>query len=310
MSTSRWMLLLSLGYAAAGESTSGILGQPLEVRQKNVLRITRATCEECMSLEDFYQAHRLNWLLFYAPDLRGHNHYKASVFTAFHEVCEKIRWSKITCGVVDLMQDEEYGSRYIDVKTAPAHIAVREGLPIRMKKNHVEKLLSRPGDVETLLWHLRDTIEPKEETGSLDISLEVSSPQALERLLKQHQIVVAAAPSSKAGREAYRAHVQQLVLQGLVKDHLPVQTKVKGKKAKLEEKRRSHIVFAVLTKAFDQVAQDQVVGFLDGVPTAPLSLQLPSSKESSLESVTKALKEVLQKVEKSLDAGKAASTEL
>jgi len=85
--------------------------------------------------------------------------------------------------------------------------------------------MKKPGDKDTIKWHVKDLLVGEEAPGALDISTEVSEPTDLAKQLKRHDVVVVTAvgdtkvPGKKAGRataatEAVRAAAQRLTLDG------------------------------------------------------------------------------------------------
>jgi len=120
--------------AAAGlavASARSMVDFPLEVRRENVVRITTKECDECMTLEAFYEANPLGFVLFYERQLVGSHKYKEAIVRGFNETCADLRFSRVACGAVDMVEDKQYAEMYIDPKTAPAHIAVRNGEPVK-----------------------------------------------------------------------------------------------------------------------------------------------------------------------------------
>ncbi|CAK9070466.1 unnamed protein product [Durusdinium trenchii] len=128
-----------------------IVDAPWEARRSNILRVTGQPCDECSSMEDFYKDNELVFLLFYQRDLVSHHAYKGAIIAGFHEACKDLRWSRVACGIVDMLEDKAYAEKYIDPKTAPAHIAVRAGEPVPSKEEWIKKLLAKPGDKATEL---------------------------------------------------------------------------------------------------------------------------------------------------------------
>ncbi|CAE8734105.1 unnamed protein product, partial [Polarella glacialis] len=194
-----------------------ILDFSLEVRKSNVVRITRSECEECVTLEGFKQNNSRGFFLIHERTLVSHHHYKGAIVAGFYEVCKSLRFSHVPCGVVDIMEDKAYAELYVDPKTAPAHIALKDGEAQPTKKEWVEKLMAQPGDKATMLWHLKQQLIPNEDLRALDISAEVTEADAFEQLISRYEVVVAANCGGNSNRPAsagFRAAAQELVLLG------------------------------------------------------------------------------------------------
>lgn len=207
----------------------------MEVRRSNVLRVTHRSCDECVTLEELYASNRLVFVLFYERSLVSQHRYKTAIVSGFHDACADLRFSHVVCGAVDMVDtdDKAYALKYIDPKTAPAHIVVRDGQPQPTQKRHLERLMERPGDKETILWHLGDILASDASPLSLHISGEAKDPGALRRLLQRHTTTVVVAGASAAGPA--RAAAQRLVFQG----HVPNQvTAPKGKRGKGKDSKR------------------------------------------------------------------------
>jgi hypothetical protein len=244
-------------------------------------------------MEAFYDSNRIIFLLFYERALISQNNYKGSIIRGFNEVCEEMRWSRVACGMVDMVEDRAYGQRYIDPKTAPAHIVVRDGEPVLTQKPHVEKLMAKPGDKATMLWHLRDLLTPHDAT-ALDISFVIDSEKRFSALLGQHTIVVAAlfdssSSGSREKRETFRAEAQSIVLSGKVNatvDGLPWLADSTGKKKQAKERRaqvkRARVVFAAVMDAAALKKFPQLSG---GKPAAWVNGEHVSLDATDLESV-------------------------
>lgn len=85
-----------------------IVDAPWEARKSNIIRVTRQPCDECSSLEDFYKDNDLVFLLFYERNLVSHHAYKGAIVAGFHEACKDLRWSRVACGIVDMLEDKVY----------------------------------------------------------------------------------------------------------------------------------------------------------------------------------------------------------
>eukprot|EP00971_Amphidinium_carterae_P167393 3316803-Amphidinium_carterae.2 len=150
------MLLLPLHASARS-----ILDFPYEVRHNNVVRLSKQTCSDCATMDSFYRDNELVFLLFYERALVHQHQYKTAIVAGFHDACKELSWSRVACGVVDMVDDKDYAEQYIDPKTAPAHILVQKGQPIQMPKDHVTKLMKKPGDKDVMLWHVRKLLSPQ-----------------------------------------------------------------------------------------------------------------------------------------------------
>lgn len=294
---------LSLAATVAPQS---IFDFPLEVRRRNIVRLSTEVCNECMTLESFYEANPRAFVLFYERALTGSNKYKAAVVQGFHDACEELRWSRIACGVVDMVNDKEYGKRYIDPKTAPAHIIVRDGEPVQLTKPQVNKLMAKPGDKETILWHLTDALEPEDGPGAVDISVEVTTAEAFERLLKQHEVVVAGFfADSTASIDSFRAAAQRLVLHGDVPskvDRADEKVPKAGSKKWRKWQERRRIVFAAVRakKARPSSLEDGTLAAFVGTELVaghtavktPVAIEAPEMTEA-LQQTMKGLQDVV-----------------
>lgn len=210
----------------------------MEVRRSNVLRVSHRSCDECTTLEDLYAANRLVFVLFYERQLVGHHKYKGAIIGGFHETCAELRFSHVACGAVDMLEDKAYALKYIDPQTAPAHIVVRDGQPIATTKRHITRLMERPGDKETILWHLGDMLAADASPLSLHISAEAKDAAALGRFLQRHATtIVIAGPSSAAS--SVRAAAQRLVFEGHVPDAVGA-SRAKGGKGQAVKQQPGH----------------------------------------------------------------------
>lgn len=255
-----------------------IVDAPWEARKSNIIRVTRQPCDECSSLEDFYKDNDLVFLLFYERNLVSHHAYKGAIVAGFHEACKDLRWSRVACGIVDMLEDKVYAEKYIDPKTAPAHIAVRAGEPVPSQKEWIQKLLSKPGDKALMLWHLHQQLVPKELGEPLQISIATKEKQ-LEALISKHEVVVVAnlATASTKVVESFRAAVQQLVWKRQVPSDIPVPTDMKGSSSKnaarkqRQQRQRARILCVVLTQdaADAAVPRGKVAAFVAGKVSRP-----------------------------------------
>lgn len=277
--------------AAAAKS---ILEFPLEVRQRNVVRVSHVACEECATLDDFYKGNSIVFLLFYERALVGKHHYKQSIISAFHSACEDLRWSHVVCGAVDMVEDKAYAQQYIDPKTAPAHILARDGTPIQMQKRHIDKLMAQPGDKAAIMWHLRDLLTSDPSPGALDITTEVSGSEPFARLLRGYQLVIAgtADRDDQDARDAFRAAAQRLVLAGDVPKALEPPTGAKkSKSAASKEKKRIAFVLALGGKALTggNLTKGTVAAFVSGQKLDERQLVLKDAKEADVAEALRSL---------------------
>ncbi|OLP80269.1 hypothetical protein AK812_SmicGene39334 [Symbiodinium microadriaticum] len=260
-----------------------ILDVPWEARRTNIVRVTRQECDECSTLDDLYRDNHLVFLLFHERNLVSHHAYKGAIVAGFHEVCKDLRWSKVTCGIVDMLEDRTYAEKYIDPKTAPAHIAVQGGEPVPSKKEWIQKLLAKPGDKGTMLWHLKQQLVPDELGEALQISMEISRLDLLEPLANKHEVLLVAnlaaeGGASRASVESFRAFAQQLLLLGKVPAQVPVSQKAgaskKAGKKQQQLRQRARLFFAVLTRDSPSVSvpRGQIAAFVRGQsqPARPL----------------------------------------
>jgi len=278
---------LALGLAAAAAARS-ILDFPLEVRRRNIVRLSRLECGECVTLEAFYEANPLVFVLLHERALRGVNQYKESVVAGFRAACDELRWSRVACGIVDMVDDREYAERYIDPKTAPAHIAVRGGEPVANPPHVIKRLMKRPGDKETILWHLREVLASGER-GVLKVSSEVADEEALARLLQRREVVVAGFVGADAGAcEAFRAAAQGLALRGgeaeitalLPAENVPPHGR-KGAKRWRRARERARVAFVAVRTASVAAAH----GLSMGVATAFVGAQPLPGATADLQSL-------------------------
>jgi len=246
-------------------------------------------------MEDFYQANRLAFILFYEHNRMGQHRYKTAIVKGFTEVCEDLRFSRIACGMVDMVNDKAYAERYIEPQTAPAHIMVREGEAMQLDKADVKMLTESPGDKAVMLAHLEKILKPLE--GSMP-GLRISPPpmkeKAFHALLGKHKVVIAAfVGKDAAAGDAFRGAAQEVIWYGdhiadLVKlaeksgpikdDKGPEQgRKGKGKKEAVKKssyghEERERIAFAAVQakcgKECDGI-ENGLVGFADGKVITP-----------------------------------------
>lgn len=209
----------------APKKERGIVDFPLDARRSNVLRVSKQACDDCITLEGFLSGNRFGFLLFYERALVSGNRFKAAVVKGFHDACADLKWSRVACGVVDMLNDKEYAQRYIDPNTAPAHIVWRDGEPLPTSKKDVDLLIKKPGDKDVIIKHVRDLLTPDEAPGGLDISVEISEAMDFNKLLKRHDVVVVGSvgnsktPGKSSGRataaaQVFRAAAQRLTLDG------------------------------------------------------------------------------------------------
>lgn len=288
-----------------------IVKYPMDTRKENILRVSHHSCNECLTLDDFYAGNRWNFLLFFDRALQSSSKYKKTIIEGFMEICGVLKYSRIACGMVDMVEDQEYALKYIDPKTAPAHIIVVDGNPIPLGKHHVDALMKKPGDVPTGLWHIQDSLIPRQE-GALDISVEVNSAEALTEMLKRHSgvIVIGAATADEKRRETIRAAAQGVMLEAEAAGHLqapeagvgPASTKDSAIRRWARERQRSRLVFAVVTRHAALKAQsvddNSVVLFMNGQRIEGLPRILPGNPKDTttqwkVESFTEVLRSAL-----------------
>lgn len=208
--------LLAALLFAGGVAGRSLADFPMDVRKRNMLQLSREPCDDCVTMEEFYQNHELGFVLFYEHALVSTHKYKSSIIAGFHDTCAELRWSRVACGQVDMIVDREYAERYIDPQTAPAHILIRDGEPLPLQKHHLDRLMAKPGDKATMLWHIRDVLAPSDPL-ALDLSFEAAEASALSQVLKRHEVVlVVGASTGREEREAVRAAAQRLLLNGSI----------------------------------------------------------------------------------------------
>lgn len=294
------IMLLGAAAGASGKSVS-IMDLSSSVQKGNVIRVSRQACDECATMEDFYASYRWVSVLFFERFLMSTHKYKEAIVQGFYAMCQDLRWSLVVCGVVDMLDDKVYAERYIDPKTAPANIVVSDGNPVPNEKFHIDRLLKKPGDKDTMLWHLKDLLVPWDGS-ALDTSVVLDDALALDQLLKKHRaVIVAAVDSGNSAREAARTVVRRLFLGGPGgTNRLPTilnrrgAAKVSGsgppkrgskswrKWSKSLQRRRIVVVMLHGAKALAAhgLEDGQVVGFLDGLRhTEPRLLQDTSAAE-------------------------------
>jgi len=284
---------------------------PMEVRRRNVLRISQQACDECMTLEAFYEAHQLGFVLFFERALVSAHRYKTAIVKGFHEACAELRWSRVTCGVVDMVEDRGYAVRYIDPKTAPAHIVVKDGEPVPALKRHVDPLLKKPGDKGTILWHVRSLLAPDEPPGALDIAALASSREAVSQLLQNHKVVIAGAVGAGRGAaDAFCAAAQRLVLGGGVAGEVQLGAGVanadsltppkRGVRRWRRARRRRRVAFVAVSGAKAKAAlgleDGAVLAFVGGQkqPTAEEPRLLGRSEAEAMEALQAAALPAIQ----------------
>jgi len=268
-----------------------ILDFPYEVRESNVVRLTKQSCTECATMESFYKDNELVFVLFYERALVHQHQYKTAIVSGFHSTCKELSWSRVACGVVDMVEDKDYAERYIDPSTAPAHILVRQGQPIEMPKEHVKKLMDKPGDTKVMLWHIKKLLSPT----SHQISYQQFDQKAMEGDRWKFDLIVAGIQGQPNTTATFRAAVQRAVLTGVVPTEVP---KLDMKESKKEAKRRT-IRFAELT--YVNVDSSSVLGYASGVPT-PLAQSIDSTddmKKKELDTV-EAIKSIVSDAVKRL----------
>lgn len=227
---------------------------PAEIRKRNYMRLSTEKCDECITLEDFYKNNPLGFVLFYERALMSHHKYKEAIVKGWMDSCKDLSFSRIACGMVDMVSDRAYAARYIDPQTAPAHIVVRNSEPVMAAKEQVDGLLARPGHKETMLAHVADLLREEGSMGSLMVSEQVNNKEALQRLLRRHRLVVVAfIGEERRLADTFRAAVQEAILSQRLATHVsgtPKEAsddngrKGKGKDSKDKEKWRIAFVVA------------------------------------------------------------------
>eukprot|EP00933_Yihiella_yeosuensis_P043788 TRINITY_DN3874_c0_g1_i2.p1 TRINITY_DN3874_c0_g1~~TRINITY_DN3874_c0_g1_i2.p1 ORF type:complete len:337 (+),score=74.85 TRINITY_DN3874_c0_g1_i2:172-1182(+) len=315
-----WFAMLLFGTTFRVAFSLSILDADVVARRSNALRVTRTYCEQCTTLEDFYRDNNLTFVLFHERDLVSVHNYKAAVISGFYEVCKDFRWTRISCGVVDIMEDREYATKYIDPKTAPAHILVKEGEPLPTKQEWVDDLLKKPGDKDAMLLTVQRQLGD-EDWAAREISVEMTSDTALETLYKRHQVVIAVNLAADAGKrssdaiELFKAAAQNLVLSKQITGFLPESAstaKGKGDKKKKNSKERRRVMFVALTRgsAIPQVKRGEVAAYVNGkLQVARANFPLSSlQKENGIEEALNSLKVIgipaVEQVLKTMTKGK------
>lgn len=303
-----------------------ILDIPWEARKANILRVTRQDCDDCATLEDVYKDNKLVFLLFYERNLVSHHNYKGAIVAGFHAVCKDLRWSKVACGIVDLVEDKVYAEKYIDPKTAPAHIAVADGEPIPSKKEWIEKLMSKPGDKVTMMWHLRQQLVKDELGDPLQISTDIQGKEQLDRFTGNHEVVIVAhlaadGGTSQATLDSFRAAAQQIVLRqevpGILAGASAQGTGKKAERKRRQIRQRLRVLFVALTRdgaAPAELERGQVAAFVGGQlqsQRSSLPKQLDAQHTSELLNALKAVAEpVIAEAQAKLSAPKDKPSEL
>lgn len=243
MRAATWALaaLAGLSWPTCGKKINEM---PMEIRRDNILRVTEKECDECTTMENMYANNEMVFLLFHERALMGSQQYKKAIVSGFHEACRDLRFSHIACGVVDMVEDRAYAVKYIDPKSAPAHIMVRNGEALQLRKDHVEKLIKHAGEKEIILWHLGDLLVGG-PWSSLMIAADASNLREFERLARGSQATVVLVPHAKTGRaakEELQAAAQTVVRSGALGSDLTPPAAVK--KSKGDEAKRS-VLFVV-----------------------------------------------------------------
>lgn len=276
---------------------------PLEIRKRNYVRLSTETCDECMTLEDFYKSNPLGFVLFFERALMGGHKYKDAIVRGWIETCQELRWSRIACGMVDMVSDRSYAARYIDPKTAPAHIVVHKGEPVMALKEQVDLLLKKPGDKATMLAHVGDLLKDEGSLGKLTLSAVATNREGVRQLVQRHRVAIVAFPGDdKRLADVFRAGVQEAVLaHGMLTqvegkpDEDRGQRKGKGNKA--QEKRRVAFVAAHgkgMAEHFG-VKQGSIAAFVDGAVQPGAVMMKPDAKLGDAE-VLEAIKQVHQQL--------------
>jgi len=282
-----------------------IFSFPVEIRKRNYVRLSTEMCDECMTLESFYAGNPLGFVLFFEHSLMGGHRYKEAIVSGWMEVCKELRWSRIACGLVDMVTDRAYAERYIDPKTAPAHIMVRDGQPLMALKHQVDPLLKKPGDKQTMLNHVADLLKDHDGAmGNLTLSIQVENREAFQSVLEKHKVVIASfVHEDQRFADSFRAGVQEAVLgsEGL-------QTSVGGPpwmtssdggrrgKGASKALERSRVAFVAVKSAgvaghYQQEVPGSITAFIGGLPQTGLGAEQMSEKvKPGAEEVAKAVR--------------------
>lgn len=302
-----WFLIFAA--VASSVEARSILSFPVEIRKRNFVRLSTEKCDECMTLEEFYEHNPLGFVLFYERALMGTHKYKQAIVTGWMETCNELRWSRIACGMVDMVQasDRAYAERYIDPQTAPAHIVVHNSQPVMARKDQIEGLLAKPGHKATMMSHVMDMFKDAGTMGNITVSVEVNSKEALQRLLTKHHLVVAAfIGDERPLADAFRAAAQEAVLAHGLETAVPPGLQApeagadsgragKGDKA-MRAKDKSRIAFVAVVgrdhaSHFGLVGSDRfIAAFVDGqlVPGGlPMKQGVKPGDSATLEAVKK-----------------------
>lgn len=273
----------------------------LEVRRGNVVQVSTQECSDCVTMEEFFASNRLVFLLFWERPTHGINNYKQAIVEGFHQTCKQLQFSQVACGKVDILNDRAYAEKFIDPKTAPAHIVVRDGVPQMMQKHHLDKLMQRPGDVEAMMWHLRDILSME----ALEISTVVHGRKSLDSLLDKHSVAVVGftGDSNDATKmtEAFRASAHSTVVSNRFSNMLAVS----GSSKKAKDKARVAFIAAKGPGIAEALGQKPgtIVAFVDG---KPVPLQDEATAQRLSVDVAAAVPELLQVSLGALEAAKAA----
>lgn len=166
-----------------------------------------------------------------------------------------------------MLEDREYAQRYIDPITAPAHILVHNGQPVPSQKRHIDRLMERPGDQDSMMWHIKDLLfKDIDGVSSIDISTTAKGTKSLNRLLRAHSVVVLAIVGRHPEKlEMFRAAAQRLELQG----------GVPRRKAVRSDNQRNNRNILFVSSQNESIIEKmnvghavEVVAFVDGKPLA------------------------------------------
>lgn len=323
---------LGLVAAISTADARSISSFPAEIRKRNYMRLSTEKCDECVTLEDFYKDNPLGFVLFYERALMSHHKYKEAIVKGWMDSCKDLSFSRIACGMVDMVSDRAYAARYIEPQTAPAHIVVRNSEPVMALKEQVDGLLARPGHKETMLAHVADLLREEGSLGSLMLSVQVHNKEALQRLLKRHRLVVVAfIGEERRLADTFRAAVQEAILSQSLATHVSGTLKEtsadngrKGKgKDSNEAKEKLRIAFVVAhgkglgARLEVPVADGSISAFVRGI-LQPDAVAMEASVGGTLDDpqVLEAVRKVTQKADLAFAAqsqkktSKGASSEL
>lgn len=286
--------------AFADSRPNAIFDFPVEIRKRNYVRLSTEKCDECVTLEDFYAGNSMAFVLFFERALMGGNNYKEAIVRGWMKTCENLRYSRIACGLVDMLSDKPYAEKYIDPKTAPGHINVLNGEPVSAKKEQVNALLAKPGDPDLMLAHVTDLFASAGTRGDLLLSTVVTNKESLQRLLKQHRVVVVAFTGEERKlSDAFRAGVQGAVVERGMDTRVRTEPPGRGGKGKDKPKEKWRIAFAAVQgkglAAHFKAESNSIAVFVDG-ELQPGAKTMNSDAKPGDKTMIEAVEEVTYKI--------------